>query len=166
MRKLTLYGILSALCACTAMPPNEPSVLVLPGSGKSFEQFRADNDVCKQFAYEQVNRRGPDDAGIDSGVRSAAVGTLLGAAVGAAVNGGRGASTGAGAGLAMGGLAGAGAADTSASRLQQRYDIGFQQCMYAKGHRIPVSGDLMSGFFRDRPGAWAPPPPPPGTLRR
>lgn len=131
------------------MPPDEPSVLVLPGSGKSFEQFRADNDICKQFAQEQVGGRTPDGIGTDSGVRSATVGTILGAAVGAAIDGGRGASTGAGAGLALGGLAGTGAADTSASRLQQRYDIGYQQCMYAKGNRIPMSGGLMSHFFRD-----------------
>lgn len=131
------------------MLPNEPSVLVLPGRGKSFEQFRTDNEVCKQFAQEQVGEQTPERMGTDSGVRSAAVGTILGAAVGAAIDGGRGASTGAGAGLALGGLAGTGAADRSASRLQQRYDIGYQQCMYAKGHHIPRWDGLMSYFFRD-----------------
>jgi hypothetical protein len=93
---------------------------------------------------------------------------LLGAAAGAAINGGHGASVGAGTGLALGGLSGAGAADQSASQLQQRYDIGYEQCMYAKGHRIPVArGDLMDDFFRghrDRyiapPVAWEPVSPP------
>lgn len=159
---------LLALAACTTMAPNEPSVMVLPGTGKTFDQFRADNEVCKQFAYEQVNRQTPDGTAVDSGVRSAAVGTILGAAAGAAINGGRGASAGAGAGLALGGLAGTGAAETSASRLQQRYDVGYQQCMYAKGHRIPASGGLMGYFFRDYHdrAAATPPPPPTGAVLR
>lgn len=164
-RELSLLAPL-VLCACTSMPPNEPSVMVLPGTGKSFEQFRADNDLCKQFAYEQVSRRTPEGSGFASGVRSAAVGTVLGAAAGAAADGSHGASTGAGAGLALGGLAGSGAAETSASRLQNRYDIGYQQCMYAKGHRIPMSGGVMGQFFRDyheRAPAALPPPPPPSA---
>lgn len=165
LRISQLIIVLLVATGCTTTLPNEPSVMVLPGTGKTFEQFRADNDLCKQFAFEQVNSGTPDASGVDSGVRSAAVGTLLGAAAGAAINGGRGASAGAGAGLALGGLAGAGAAETSSSRLQQHYDIGYQQCMYAKGHRIPASGGLMGYFFRDHPDRRpvAPPPPPPHT---
>lgn len=163
------YGVIAscvAVAACTTTPPNEPSVMVLPGTGKTFEQFRADNEVCKQYAHEQVAGRTPEGTGIASGVRSAALGTVLGAAAGAAADGGRGASVGAGAGLALGGLSGAGAAETSASRLQHRYDIGYQQCMYAKGHRIPMAGGLMNQFFRDyqeRPTSPPPPPPAPGN---
>lgn len=162
---LPILGCL-ALGACTSTPPNEPSVMVLPGTGKTFEQFRADNDICKQFAYEQVAGRTPEGTGVASGVRSAAVGTILGAAAGAAADGGRGASVGAGAGLALGGLAGTGTAERSASRLQQRYDMGYQQCMYAKGHRIPSSGGLAGHFFRDyqeRPPVPPPPATPPGV---
>jgi hypothetical protein len=152
---------LVALAGCTVLPPDEPSVLVLPGQGKSFDQFRADNDICKQFAHEQVAGRTPGSVGVDSGVRSAAVGTLLGAAAGAAINGGHGASVGAGTGLALGGLSGAGAANDASSQLQQRYDIGYEQCMYAKGHRIPVArGDLMDDFFQGHRGRYLTPPPP------
>ena len=161
------------VAACTVMPPHEPGVLVLPGNGKSFEQFRADNDVCKQFAQGQVAGLTPDSVAADSGVRSAAIGTLLGAIAGAAIDGGHGASVGAGTGLALGGLAGTGAANASASWLQQRYDIGYEQCMYAKGHRIPVArGDLMDQFFQGpRSPYLAPPPPsasasPPGPTQR
>lgn len=165
IRIFPLLAALLAVSACTTVP-NEPSVMVLPGTGKTFEQFRADNESCKQYAFEQANGTTPDTAGVNSGVRSAAVGTLLGAAAGAAINGGKGASTGAGAGLALGGLAGTGAAETSSSLLQQRYDIGYQQCMYAKGHRIPASGGLMGYFFRDYPAPGpATPPPPPSTVR-
>lgn len=36
--------------------------------------------------------------------------------------------------------AGSGAADASWSEQQKRYDFAYVQCMYAKGHRIPVIG--------------------------
>lgn len=153
---------------CTTVPPNQPSVMVLPGTGKSFEEFRSDNELCRRFASEQVSGGTPDSAGINSGARSAALGTLLGAAAGAALNGGRGAAVGAGGGLALGGLAGAGAAESSSAQLQRRYDIGFQQCMYANGHRIPSAGGIMGQFFRDFPerSTAAPPLPPPGRVVR
>lgn len=70
------YGMLTScltLTACTTTPPNEPSVMVLPGTGKSFEQFRADNDLCKQYAHDQVAGRTPEGTGIASGVKSAAL---------------------------------------------------------------------------------------------
>src|SRR5690606_36499592 len=80
----------------------------------------------------------------DSGVRSAALGTVLGTVAGAAANGSRGAAVGAGTGLAMGGLAGVGAGQSSARSVQQRYDVGYQQCMYSKGHKIPGSIGMLS----------------------
>ena len=39
---------------------------------------------------------------------------------------------------------------------QQNYDIGYIQCMYAKGHRVPVPGELMY----DTRNEWHTPPPP------
>lgn len=164
--KAGLASIMLALGACTSMPPNEPSVLVLPGTGMDFEQFRSDNDLCKQYAFQQVSGRSPDSVAIDSGVRSAALGTLLGAAAGAAIDGGRGASVGAGTGLALGGLTGAGTADLSASRLQQRYDMGYTQCMYAKGHRVPVGSGLMGSYFGSYQERPHPAPPPHGPVIR
>lgn len=160
---LLLVPYLLAACATT---PTGPSVLVLPGTGKSFDQFRSDNLECRQFASEQIGGATASSAAADSGVRSAAVGTLLGAAAGAAINGSHGASVGAGTGLLMGGLAGTGAADASAWGTQQRYDFGYLQCMYAKGHRVPVSGRFlpdprqMEYTVPPPPGA-APPPPSP-----
>ena len=44
----------------------------------------------------------------------------------------------------------------SAEESQQIYDIGYIQCMYGKGHRVPVPGELMYGTQQD----WHPPPPP------
>jgi hypothetical protein len=144
--------------------------MVLPGSGKNFDQFRADDMDCRQFAANQVGNT-PDGAAENSGLKSAAVGTLIGATAGAIIGGQRGAATGAGAGLIVGGASGAGAAGASQRTLQQRYDIGYQQCMYAKGHKVPMSGRFentrppvasSSTYAPPPPPAGAPPPPPPG----
>ncbi len=153
------------LGACTTLPPSGPSVMVLPGTGKSFDQFRYDDNDCRLFAGQQAGISA-ENAAVDSGVRSAAVGTLLGAAAGAAINGGRGAAVGAGTGLLLGGAAGTGTASQSAYGAQRRYDVGYTQCMYAKGHRVPVSGRMMtegSGYPPPLNSTGTrPPPPPPG----
>ena len=141
--------------------PNGPSVMVLPGSGKSFDQFRADDLECRQFASSQVGGTTATQAATSSAVTSAAVGTAIGAAAGAAIDGGRGAATGAGAGLLVGSLAGTGASETSSYGLQQRYDVGYVQCMYAKGHRVPVAGTYQGRQGAYRPPLPPPPPPPP-----
>ncbi len=41
------------LAGCARIPPG-PSVLVLPGTGKSLEQVQADNGVCQQWAGTQT----------------------------------------------------------------------------------------------------------------
>src|SRR5216683_2931448 len=149
------------LAACVSMPKG-PSVMVLPGSGKSFDQFRYDDGECRQFADVQVGGASASDAAADSAARSAALGTVVGAAAGAALGGRSGAAAGAGGGLLIGSAAGAGAGETSAYGLQRRYDYAYSQCMHAKGHKVPVSGHLTSA-----PAApsYAPPPPPPPPPR-
>ena len=108
------------IIGCASLP-NGPSVMVLPGTGLSFDQFRNDDAVCQQFATFQVGGTSANQSGVDSGVTSAAVGTALGAAAGAAIGGGRGAAIGAGHGVVAGDVgrargkgAGAGAADGEA----------------------------------------------------
>src|SRR6266481_2712828 len=107
------------LGACVTMPSG-PSVMVLPGTGKSFDQFRADDMDCRQFAFSQVGGTDANQAASESAMKSAAVGGRSGAAVGA------------GGGLLVGSAAGADAADRSAYGVQRRYDFAFIQCMYAK----------------------------------
>ncbi|MFZ2407728.1 MAG: hypothetical protein WAW41_21570 [Methylobacter sp.] len=41
---------------------------------------------------------------------------------------------------------------------QQNYDISFIQCMYSKGHQVPVPGELM--YDNDAWQEWSPPQPP------
>ena len=158
--RLSSLVALLMLGACVSVPSG-PSVMSLPGSGRSFDQFRADDAECRQFASAQVGGTTPNQAASDSGVQSALVGAAVGAVAGAAIGGSsHGAAVGAGSGLLVGSLAGTGAAGASAHSVQRRYDIAYTQCMYAKGHKVPVSGGFTSSRQRP-PAAYTPPPPPP-----
>ena len=157
-RVSTVLAATLLLGACVSLPSG-PSVLVLQGSGKSFDQFRYDDADCRGFANVQIGGTSPSDAAANSVAKSAAVGTVVGAAAGAALGGQSGAAGGAGAGLLIGSAAGAGAGETSAYALQRRYDYAYIQCMYSKGHKVPVSGHLTSSSHA--PPSYVPPPPPP-----
>ncbi len=159
LRHSALLALLMA-GGCARMPPG-PSVMVMPGTGRSFDQFRADDADCRQFASGQSGGTTPNQIAVDSGVKSAVVGTAVGAVAGAAMGGHNGAGIGAGMGLLVGSLAGAGAGDASGYALQRRYDNAYIQCMYAKGDRVPVSSHFMSG---PNLRAYSSPPPPPGNL--
>ena len=155
------------LGACTTIPTG-PSVMAMPGTGKSFDQFRGDDADCRQFALVQAGGATANETAVESGVKSAAFGTLVGALAGAAMGGRDGAGVGAGMGLLLGSAAGAGAGQASGYGSQRRYDHAYMQCMYAKGDRVPVSGQMTSGPARTSNGpppatAYAPPPPPPGS---
>ena len=156
---------LAALAGCASIPGG-PSELALPGSRKTFDQFRFDDGDCRRFASAQVGGASGGEVATDSGVKSAAVGTGVGALAGAAIGGGRGAATGAGLGLVVGAIAGIDAGDRSSYALQQRYDGAYKQCMYAKGHKVPVHGSIgpagrgQPSQQRASPAALIPPPPP------
>jgi outer membrane lipoprotein SlyB len=133
-----------ALAGCAVAPPTGPDVMVLPGKDKSFEAFQADDAACRQYASAQIGYASPAEAATESGVGSAALGTVLGGAAGAAIgaaagNPAAGAAIGAGTGLVTGGAAGIGAAQASGMSLQQRYDMGYVQCMSAKGENVPAA---------------------------
>ena len=149
------------LCACAGVP-TAPSVMALPGSGRSYEDFRIDDNQCRQAAFQQVG--GVTE---DPGVRDAAIGTVVGALAGAAIGGKDGAAVGAGVGLLFGSAAGADAAQNYNYGSQRHYDNVYVQCMYAKGHKVPVSASMVSrGGKAAAPygsGAAYPPPPPSGS---
>lgn len=158
---MMLLAFVPFLGACATVPTG-PSVMVLPGTGKSFEQFEIDDAACRQWAYQRTGTT-PSEAAAGSGVASAAVGTLLGAAAGAAIgaaagNPALGAAAGAGGGLLLGSAAGASSAQYAGFDVQRRYDMAYQQCMYAKGNQVPLV------VRRAQPSTnWAPLPPPPAT---
>lgn len=168
MRVSLLVGGLLALSGCTTVPTG-PTFMSLPGTGKSFPQFRLDDADCRQYAFEQAGGTTASNAAAQSGVTSAVVGTAVGAAAGAAIGGEHGAGVGAGTGLLVGSAAGTAAAQGSAYEIQRRYDNAYLQCMYAKGNRIPVWGQLTEGPLGGYshsippPAADYAPPPPRGT---
>lgn len=160
-----LYFALPALllAGCVSTPPG-PSVMALPGTGKSFDQFRSDDADCRQYALYQIGGADANQAATDAGVRSATVGTLVGAAAGAAIGGHEGAGVGAGTGLLVGSMAGTDAARSTAYGTQRNYDNAYVQCMYAKGHRVPVSGAMTRSRLQPPAASYPPPPgyaPPP-----
>jgi hypothetical protein len=71
-------------------------------------------------------------------------------------------------GLLAGSAIGAGSGQDSGYDSQRRYDHAYIQCMYAKGDRVPVSGQLTQGSARSYnpppppSSSYTPPPPPPG----
>jgi len=92
------------LSACSTTPSG-PSVLVLPGTDKNFDQFHNEDLLCRQFTRKQV-------AAVEE--------------------------------------------DTdSKDEAQQNYDIVYTQCMYSKGHQVPVPG-IMYGMQQ----GWDQLPPP------
>ncbi|WP_186410402.1 hypothetical protein, partial [Candidatus Propionivibrio aalborgensis] len=100
-----------------ASAPTGPSVLSLPGTGKSFGDFRLDDAQCRQYAAQQTGAL-PSDPG----VRNAVIATAVGALAGAAINGSQGAGIGAGAGLVVGSVSGAGEARGATYSSQHQYD--------------------------------------------
>ena len=162
MRKsVVLAAPLALLLGACATVPSGPSVMVLPGSGKAFEQFQADDAACRQFALQSAGIS-THKAANESVITGAAVGTAIGAAAGAALgaaagNPAIGAAAGAGVGLLGGSAVGSGYANANVSSAQQRYDAGYMQCMYAKGNQIPVRGSVRAAPTR----VSTPPPPPP-----
>lgn len=163
-----LLGSAALLGACTVMPTG-PSVMVLPGTGQPFERFRADDIDCRQYAHYQIGGKTAGDAAKESAVTSAAVGTAVGALAGAAIGGNsKGAAIGAGAGLLLGSATGSDASRASTAGTQKQYDNAYIQCMYAKGHRVPVPGNMSASspvrsVQQTQPQDPSIPPPPPGA---
>ena len=82
--KLVSLVALLALAGCVSVPTG-PSVMVLPGTGKSFDQFRLDDYDCRGYAQSQVGGT-TDQVAENSAVKSAAIGTAGTAATTAAVS--------------------------------------------------------------------------------
>ena len=163
----------SALLAGCVSVPTGPSTLALPGTQRSFDEFQRDDGGCRQYAFDAIGGATAANAQTDSAARSLLAGAAIGAMIGGAAGGGHGAAVGAGVGGAAGSLAGLGASEYSGSEAQRRYDNAYTQCMYAKGHRVAVSGYGPGvrrayyypryGYYGAPPAYYYPPPPPGGT---
>lgn len=137
------------LTACVTVPPG-PSVMVLPGTNKSFEAFQADGFACQQYAQAAIGQPASEaasNAAAGNAVTGALVGAAAGAAIGAATaRAGQGAAIGAGTGLLFGSAAAGNAYGYSYYQTQRLYDNAYLQCMYARGNQIPVRAGYRSGM--------------------
>lgn len=149
------------LGACTVMPTG-PTTLVMPGRGATMDRFRYDDYECRQYAYHQIGGVTAQDAANQSAVGSAVVGTAVGALAGAAIGGSQGAAVGAGVGLVGGSAYGANSAYASGYATQRQYNHAYIQCMYVKGHSVPVPAGMayQPRVINDPQNRGIPPPPP------
>jgi hypothetical protein len=134
------------LAGCAATPMG-PTVQAMPGPGKTFDAFQADNSSCKSYAGDQV--KGQADAANQRAVGTALLVTALGAGLGAAGgslggDAGGGAAVGAAAGAAGGSAIGAGNSSSDQVNIQIQYDNAFSQCMYSKGEQVPGFAPLRA----------------------
>jgi len=161
IKTLSLVALL-VLAGCETLPTG-PSVRVLPAPGKSFEQFMAEDAICRDWSARSIGVN-PGEVAQHHTASGAAIGTLVGAGAGAAIgaaagSAGVGAAIGAGSGLLLGTASGASYGEAAGYEAQRRYDNTYVQCMYAKGNQVP-------GVIRTYPASRhaTPPPPPEGSV--
>jgi len=152
-----LLGVV-ILAGCASVP-TAPNLMALPGTGRTFEEFRADDAYCRDYAIQQIGGKSRDQVASAAAVQNAAVGTAIGAVAGAAIGGRSGAGAGAGMGLIVGSASGAEASNRAVHGSQRHYDNAYVQCMYARGHRVPVSGAYTPALTPAAAPATVPPPP-------
>ena len=174
---------LALLLAGCVTAPLGPTVAVMPGPGKSPEQYNADASSCQQTAQTALS--GPTQNAQGNAATTAAGGAALGAVVGALFgaatgNAGAGAAWGAGTGLMLGGASAGGAGAASSYNLQRQFDAIYLQCMARLGNGQPArvvrrttrppaavpAQPVPQGSFAVPPNALTPPPdtPPPRGL--
>lgn len=150
-RRVVYCLALLVFAGCTTNLPMGPRVAVMPAPGKPFEVFAEEDRMCRQYAAQSIGSS-PNETASQNAVATTAAGVAIGTAAGALAGGREGAPTGAAVGLLAGSAAGTDQGAYASRDAQWRYDIAYQQCMYAKGNQIP-------GYqYRQQI-----PPPPPGT---
>lgn len=140
LKAVAAATIIIGLAGCTVAPPSGPTVVAMPGQGKSFAAFQHDDRLCRGYASEHVNPAEAQAAGQNANT-TAVAGTLLGAATGALLgaaggNAGMGAAAGGGAGLLLGSSMAGNQAQGAANSMQARYNVAYAQCMVAHGNRM------------------------------
>lgn len=161
-RSSLVAGLVGALVlsGCAVMPEG-PSYAAMPGSRATFDQFQADDAACRQFSTQAIGGATPNQQANNAAVGSAVVGTAIGAAIGAALGGHEGAAVGASWGLLTGATVGAGNSQVAGYSAQQRYDNAYYQCMYSRGHRVPMPASVARSMRQANAGYPPPPNAPP-----
>jgi uncharacterized protein YcfJ len=160
-----LAGVMAAVLTVAACAPQAmaPTVPVMPGQGKQFDQFANDQATCEAYANQQIAPL--TQQANNNGLGQALITTALGAGLGAAIGGGRGAAIGAASGAVVGGSMGASNSARAGAGIQGQYNMFYARCMTAKGNAIP-GAPPPPGYapppagYGPAPGAPVPPPPP------
>ena len=154
MRAAVVAASVLSLSACAIAPPTSPRVMALPGAGKNLTTFQQEDASCRQYAYYQGGGGASAQNATTNAVGTAVAGTLVGAGLGAALgslsgHAGAGAVVGSTAGALVGGSAAASGAQYAGADLQQRFDISYTQCMYARGNTVesPPGGYRTAGGY-------------------
>jgi len=164
-----LAGVMVAVLTVAACAPQTmaPTVPVMPGQGKPFDQFANDQATCEAYANQQIAPL--TQQANNNGLGTALLGTALGAGLGAAIGGGRGAAIGAASGAVVGTSMGASSSARAGMGIQGQYNMYYAQCMSSKGNAVPgappppgyapAAAPPPAGYGPG-PGAPVPPPPP------
>jgi len=151
MNKTAIFAVfalvtLSTLSGCAVAPtgPQGPSMTVLPGKDKTFADFKADDQQCRQFASDSLGGHKSAAGEAAKALGITAVGAAFGAAIGGALGGTNphhaiNAQTGTGVGVAGGAATAINTHNADANNDQVRYDHAYVECMYANHNRIPQS---------------------------
>ncbi|MDE2334511.1 MAG: peptidoglycan-binding protein [Rhodospirillales bacterium] len=131
-------ALLLGLAGC-AQTPTTARVTAMPGPGKSFQAFQADQASCQQFAQAQV--AGQAQKANQTTAIGAGAGVVGGAALGAAAgaiggNAGTGAAIGALSGAVLGTAGGAYLSNQQQQASQNQFDQAYAQCMYSRGNNV------------------------------
>jgi hypothetical protein len=120
--------------ACAALPGgNAPTVEVLPGGGKDMVAFNADDIACRSTARTRANENTPLPTAMGLG-KSEVVASSRGRLT---LRDNADSTTGSVYGGAL-------APDAVAPTAQQRFDTAYLQCMFSKGHKIPMKEQMSS----------------------
>lgn len=169
-RIIFVCALITTLLVGCVSAPTGPTAAVMPTPGKPFDVFQREDASCRNYAQNSTGINS-DDANNNNAVRNATIGAALGAVVGGLIEGNsRGIAKGAAIGLVGGSIAGAENGAMAGNEIQRRYNIAYQQCMYAAGNQTlgyrttPYEASPPSAAHPILPPKSAhhfPPPPPP-----
>lgn len=131
---VTLSGAFLAVACSTLQGGISPTVEVLPGGGKDMVAFNADDIACRSTATSRANENSPLPTAMGLGDRQEVVASSRGRAT---LRENADSTTGSIYG-------GAPAANAGTPTAQQRFDTAYVQCMFSKGHQIPLKEQLSS----------------------
>lgn len=132
------------LAACAGIPSG-PQVAVMPAPGKPLDLFAQEDRQCRNYADQALGIPARGSAPANASTPN---------------------NTPAGSDSPKSPASTSNTATYSGSDAQRRYDIAYQQCMYAKGNQLPGYGYRRPAAAPSGGTPYYYPPPPPATPTR